>query len=160
MTGWRIGYGAGSNELIKAMTIIQSQSTSNPSSISQIAAIEALNGTQDFIKPNALNFQKKRDLAITNLSAVKELECYKPEGAFYLFPKCSKLFGLKTPNDKTISCSNDFAEYLLEYSGIAVVPGIAFGLEGYFRISFATSEEEIEKACLKIVNACKQLVRD
>jgi aspartate aminotransferase len=160
MTGWRIGYGAGSNELIKAMTIIQSQSTSNPSSISQIAALEALGGTQDFIKPNALSFQKKRDLAITTLSVIEELECYKPEGAFYLFPKCSRLFGLKTPSDKTISCSNDFAEYLLEYSDIAVVPGIAFGLEGYFRISFATSEEEIEKACLKIVNACKQLVRD
>ena len=109
---------------------------------------------------NALNFQKKRDLAINILNSIEELECYKPEGAFYLFPKCSRLFGLKTQNDKTISCSNDFAEYLLEHSDIAVVPGVAFGLEGYFRISFATSEEEIEKACLKIVNACKQLIRD
>jgi aspartate aminotransferase len=160
MTGWRIGYGAGPKELVKAMTIIQSQSTSNPSSISQVAALEALNGTQDFIKPNALNFQKKRDLAIATLSAVEELECYEPEGAFYLFPKCSKLFGSKTPNKTTISNSNNFAEYLLEHSGIAVVPGIAFGLEGYFRISFATSEEEIKKACLKIVNACTQLTRD
>ena len=160
MTGWRIGYGAGPKDLIKAMTIIQSQSTSNPSSISQVAALEALQGTQDFIRPNAINFQKKRDLAINTLSAINELECYKPEGAFYLFPKCSKLFGSKSPDNIIISSSNNFAEYLLEYSGIAVVPGIAFGLEGYFRISFATSEEEIEKACLKIVNACRQLVRD
>jgi len=160
MTGWRIGYGAGPKELVKAMTIIQSQSTSNPSSISQVAALEALKGTQDFIKPNALNFQKKRDLAIATLSAVGELECYKPEGAFYLFPKCSKLFGSKTPSNNTISNSNNFAEYLLEHADIAVVPGIAFGLEGYFRISFATSEEEIKKACLKIVNACMQLTRD
>jgi len=159
MTGWRIGYGAGSKELIRAMTVIQSQSTSNPSSISQIAALEALQGTQDFIKPNAKNFQKKRDLAITILSEVKELECYKPEGAFYLFPKCSKLLGLKGPNNIILNNSNNFAEYLLECGGIAVVPGVAFGLEGYFRISFATSEKEIEKACLKIVNACQQLIR-
>ncbi len=153
MTGWRLGYGAGPKALVKAMTVIQSQSTSNPSSISQVAAIEALNGTQDFIKPNAMQFQKKRDLALSILSSSKWLECYKPEGAFYLFPNCEKLFGHKTPAGEVINNSNDLGKYLLEEAGIAVVPGIAFGLEGYFRISYATSMEEIEKACTRIIEA-------
>jgi len=154
MTGWRIGYGAGSKVLIKAMTIIQSQSTSNPCSISQVAAIEALNGTQDYVKDNALNFQKKRDLVLSILERIKCFECYKPEGAFYLFIKCDKIFGAKTKSGKVISNSNDFGEYLLEEARVAVVPGIAFGLEGYFRISYATSMEELEEACLRIERAC------
>lgn len=153
MTGWRIGYGAGSKALIKAMTIIQSQSTSNPCSISQAAAIEALNGVQDYIKENALNFQKKRDLALSILERVKYFECYKPEGAFYLFIKFDKIFGTKTKSGKIISNSNDFGEYLLEEAKVAVVPGIAFGLEGYFRISYATSIEELEEACTRIKKA-------
>lgn len=150
MTGWRIGYGAGSKDLIKVMTIIQSQSTSNPCSISQVAAIEALNGVQDYIVPNALNFQRKRDLALSILERVKYFECYKPEGAFYLFIRCDKIFGTKTKSGKVIANSNDFGEYLLEEARVAVVPGIAFGLEGYFRISYATSMEELEEACLRI----------
>ncbi|MFV9929747.1 MAG: pyridoxal phosphate-dependent aminotransferase [Rickettsia endosymbiont of Haemaphysalis japonica] len=150
MTGWRIGYGAGSKALIKAMTIIQSQSTSNPCSISQMAAIEALNGPQDYIKPNALNGQKKRDLALSILKRVKYFECYKPEGAFYLFVKCDKIFGHKTKSGKIIANSNDLAESLLEEAKVAVIPGIAFGLEGYFRISYATSMEELEEACIRI----------
>ncbi|MGI4752628.1 MAG: pyridoxal phosphate-dependent aminotransferase [Janthinobacterium lividum] len=157
MTGWRIGYGAGSKALIKAMTIIQSQSTSNPCSISQAAAVEALNGVQGYIVQNALNFEKKRDLALSILQRVKYFECYKPEGAFYLFIKCDKIFGAKTKSGKVINNSNDFGEYLLEEAKVAVVPGIAFGLEGYFRISYATSMEELEEACLRMERACGSL---
>ncbi|MCC8377049.1 MAG: pyridoxal phosphate-dependent aminotransferase [Rickettsia endosymbiont of Graphium doson] len=157
MTGWRIGYGAGSKALIKAMTIIQSQSTSNPCSISQAAAVEALNGVQGYIAQNALNFEKKSDLALSILQRVKYFECYKPEGAFYLFIKCDKIFGAKTKSGKVINNSNDFGEYLLEEAKVAIVPGIAFGLEGYFRISYATSMEELEEACLRIERACGSL---
>lgn len=157
MTGWRIGYGAGSKSLIKAMTIIQSQSTSNPCSISQVAAIEALMGPQGFIKTNALNFQKKRDLALSILSRIKGIGCYKPEGAFYLFLGCEELFNYRTPANGIIKNSTDFCEYLLEEAKVAVVPGIAFGLEGHFRISYATSEEELQQACLRIEAAYKLL---
>ncbi len=157
MTGWRIGYGAGSKALIKAMTIIQSQSTSNPCSISQAAAVEALNGVQGYIAHNALNFEKKRDLALSILQRVKYFECYKPEGAFYLFIKCDKIFGANTKSGKVINNSNDFGEYLLEEAKVAVVPGIAFGLEGYFRISYATSMEELEEACLRMERACNSI---
>lgn len=160
MTGWRIGYGAGPKELIKAMTILQSQSTSNPSSISQVAAIEALNGTQNFIKPNAASFQKKRDLALEILNSTKGLECYMPEGAFYLFPKCSSLFGFKTGKGDIINNSNDLGKYLLEEANVAIVSGVAFGLDGYFRISCATSNEELTKACNRIKDACDRLNND
>ncbi|MDP5110716.1 MAG: pyridoxal phosphate-dependent aminotransferase [Rickettsiaceae bacterium] len=157
MTGWRIGYGAGSKDIIKAMTVIQSQSTSNPSSISQVAAVEALNGTQDFIKPNAENFCAKRNLVMSLLSEIDGLECYKSEGAFYLFPKCLKLFGKKTPNGNIIENSSDLATYLLESANVAIVPGIGFGLEGYFRISYATSEELLTESCNRIAKAISQL---
>lgn len=157
MTGWRIGYGAGNKDIIKAMTVIQSQSTSNPSSVSQVAAVEALNGTQDFINSNAENFCAKRDLVLSLLGDVHELECYKSEGAFYLFPKCSKLFGKKTPNGDTIENSSDLATYLLESANVAVVPGIGFGLEGYFRISYATSEKLLTESCNRIAEAISQL---
>lgn len=157
MTGWRIGYGAGNKDIIKAMTVIQSQSTSNPSSISQVAAVEALNGTQDFIKPNAENFCKKRNLVMSLIDEIDGLECYKSEGAFYLFPKCSKLFGKKTPNGNTIKNSSDLATYLLESANVAIVPGIGFGLEGYFRISYATSEELLKESCNRIAKAISQL---
>lgn len=157
MTGWRIGYGAGSKSLIKAMTLVQSQSTSNPCSISQIAAIEALMGPQDFIKANALNFQKKRDLALSFLSQIEGITCYKPEGAFYLFLECDKLFNKKTPGNGIIKNSSDFCEYLLEEAKVAVVPGIAFGMEGCFRISYATSEAYIVQACQRIAASCKLL---
>jgi aspartate aminotransferase len=157
MTGWRIGYGAGSREIIKAMSMIQSQSTSNPCSISQIAAFEALTGDQSYIKTNAANFQKKRDLVLSLLKDIDGIDCYKSEGAFYLFPKCADLFGKKTPAGNIIKSSNDFASYLLESANVAVVPGIAFGLDGYFRISYATSEELLKEACTRIAKAVAQL---
>lgn len=157
MTGWRIGYGAGNKDIIKAMTVIQSQSTSNPSSISQVAAVEALNGPQDFIKGNAENFCAKRDLVLSLLGEIEEIECYKSEGAFYLFPKCSKLFGKKTPAGDIIQTSSDLATYLLETANVAVVPGIGFGLEGYFRISYATSEKLLTESCSRISDAISQL---
>lgn len=157
MTGWRIGYGAGDAKLIKAMSVIQSQSTSNPCSISQAAALEALSGTQDFIAPNAKNFMEKRDLVISMLNDVKGIRCPKPQGAFYLFPSCEDLFGLKAPNGKLIENSNDFATYLLEEANVAVVPGVAFGVEGHFRISYATSKDLLQEACKRIKNAVEKL---
>jgi len=157
MTGWRIGYGAGNKTIIKAMDVIQSQSTSNPSSISQIAALEALSGPQGYIKTNTENFQKKRDLVLSLLTKIKGLSCYKSEGAFYLFPKCSRLFGKQAPNGKQINSSSDLATYLLESANVAIVPGIAFGLEGYFRISYATSSELLTDACNRMAQAISQL---
>jgi aspartate aminotransferase len=157
MTGWRIGYGAGSREIIKAMSMIQSQSTSNPSSISQAAALEALSGDQSYIKVNAKNFQEKRDLVLSLLKSIEGIDCYKSEGAFYLFPKCEGVFGKKTPSGEVINSSNDFASYLLESANVAIVPGIAFGLDGYFRISYATSKELLEEACSRIAKAVKEL---
>lgn len=157
MTGWRIGYGAGSVEIVKAMTLIQSQSTSNPSSVSQVASVEALNGPQDYIKTNAENFQKKRDLVLSNFEKIPGLSCYKSEGAFYLFPKCSDLFGKKASDGRTINSSNDLATYLIEEANVAVVPGIAFGLEGYFRVSYATSESILQEACDRMARAIAKL---
>jgi len=157
MTGWRIGYGAGNKTIIKAMDVIQSQSTSNPSSISQIAALEALSGPQGYIKTNTENFQKKRDLVLSLLNKINGLSCYKSEGAFYLFPKCLDLFGKKAPNGKQINSSSDLATYLLEAANVAIVPGIAFGLEGYFRISYATSSELLTDACNRMAQAISQL---
>lgn len=157
MTGWRIGYGAGPKELVKAMGIIQSQSTSNPSSISQAAALEALTGTQSFIKPNSKGFEVKRDLALGILNDAKGLKCHKPEGAFYLFIACDELFGKKTPDGVVLHNSNDIATFLLEDAKVAVVPGIAFGLEGYFRISYATSLADLEEACARINESCGKL---
>lgn len=157
MTGFRIGYGAGNAAIIKAMTVLQSQSTSNPCSISQVASIEALNGIQDYIKVNAANFQKKRDLVISLLSDVKGLNFYKPEGAFYLFIQCQDLFGKRHNDFGIISNSNQFSEYLLEYGNTAVVAGSAFGLEGYFRISYATSEDLLKEACSRIKAAINLL---
>lgn len=158
MTGWRIGYGAGDKTIIKAMSLIQSQSTSNPSSISQAAALEALNGTQDYIPKNTLGFKRKRDLVLELINKIPGIECYKSEGAFYLFPRCVKLFGKKTPSGKIIQNDNDVATYLLENANVAVVPGIAFGLEGHFRISYATSEELLLKACKRIEESVNELI--
>lgn len=154
MTGWRIGYGAGNKNIINAMVILQSQSTSNPSSISQMAAIEALNGRQDFIKINSDNFKNKKDFAIKELNKINGLKCIDPEGAFYIFPYIGELIGKKTPNGQIISNSNDFAAFLLEYAEVAVVPGVAFGLENYFRISTATSINILKDACNRIEKAC------
>jgi aspartate aminotransferase len=157
MTGWRIGYGAGPAKLIKAMGVIQSQSTSCPSSIGQSASVEALNGTQDFIKPNALLFQKRRDMVVKMLNEIDGINCNIPNGAFYVFPSCAGLYGRKTPQGKIINDDNDFASYLLEEALVAVVPGIAFGAKDFFRISYAASDEFLLNAMNRIALACKKL---
>jgi len=157
MTGWRIGYAAGPKDIIKAIAKIQSQSTTNPSSISQAAAVEALNGKQDFIKERAKSFQERRDFVVSSLNQIEGIECLNPDGAFYVFPSCKALIGKKDPNGNVINNDTDFVKSLLEHSGIAVVQGSAFGLEGFFRISYATSMENLKKALDKIKNFCKEL---
>jgi len=157
MTGWRIGYAAGPKDIIKAIAKIQSQSTTNPSSISQAAAVEALNGKQDFIKERAKSFQERRDFVVSSLNQIEGIECLNPDGAFYVFPSCKALIGKKDPNGNVINNDTDFVKSLLEHSGIAVVQGSAFGLEGFFRISYATSMENLKKALEKIKNFCKEL---
>jgi aspartate aminotransferase len=159
MTGWRIGYGAGDEKLVKAMAVIQSQSTSNPCTISQFAALEALNGTQEFIEPNKETFKKKRDLGCSMLLDIPGIECAKPGGAFYLFPSCSKFIGRKTPKGELINNDIDFCQYLLTEGLVAVVPGSAFGLEGFFRVSYATSENIIKEAMIRIKKACQALTQ-
>ena len=157
MTGWRIGYAAGPKEIIKAIAKIQSQSTTNPSSISQAAAVEALNGTQDFIKERAISFQGRRDLVVKSLNEIDGIECLNPDGAFYVFPSCKGLIGKKDITGKELKTDTDFVQSLLENSGVAVVQGSAFGLEGFFRISYATSVENLKKALEKISSFCKSL---
>ncbi|HEX3883995.1 MAG TPA: pyridoxal phosphate-dependent aminotransferase, partial [Stellaceae bacterium] len=158
MTGWRIGYGAGPRELIKAMGAIQSNSTANPCSISQAAAIEALNGPQDFIAPNAAVFKQRRDIIVDALNKIPGLYCPRPEGAFYVYPSCAGLLGRKTPNGEIINTDEDFARYLLASEGVAVVHGDAFGLAPHFRISYACSTETLHEACRRIERACTALV--
>ncbi len=157
MTGWRIGYAAGPTEIIKAIAKIQSQSTTNPSSISQAAAVEALNGTQDFIKKRATSFQERRDFVVKALNTIDGIECLNPDGAFYVFPSCKGLIGKKDANNRELKTDTDFVKSLLENTGIAVVQGSAFGLEGFFRISYATSMENLKKALEKISNFCRSL---
>jgi aspartate aminotransferase len=157
MTGWRIGYAAGEKEIIKAISKIQSQSTTNPSSISQAAAVEALNGTQDFIPIRAKAFQERRDFVVNSLNAINGVECLKPDGAFYVFPSCKNLIGKKDINGKKIENDTDFVQSLLENNGVAVVQGSAFGLEGYFRISYATSMKNLKKAMKRIKSFCESL---
>ncbi len=157
MTGWRIGYGAGPEKLLKAMSMIQSQSTSSPCSISQAASVEALSATHAYLKTNAEIFQKRRDKVVSMLNAIDGIECNVPNGAFYVFPSCLGLFGKKTPAGKVILNDSDFVTYLLEEVLVAVVPGSAFGLEGFFRISYAASDEFLENAMQRISEACKKL---
>ncbi|MDC0365984.1 pyridoxal phosphate-dependent aminotransferase [Pelagibacteraceae bacterium] len=157
MTGWRIGYAAGPKEIIKAIAKIQSQSTTNPSSISQAAAVEALNGTQNFIKERAISFQSRRDFVVKALNEIEGIECLNPDGAFYVFPSCKGLIGKKDINGNDIKKDTDFVQSLLENNGVAVVQGSAFGLEGFFRISYATSMENLKKAMEKISSFCKNL---
>ncbi|MCA3728180.1 MAG: pyridoxal phosphate-dependent aminotransferase [Phenylobacterium sp.] len=154
MTGWRIGYAAGPEPLIKLMAKVMSQSTSNPCSVSQYAAVEALNGTQDFIKPNAALFQKRRDLVVSMLNQASGLVCPTPEGAFYVYPSCEALIGRTAPSGRVIGSDKDFANELLESEGVAVVFGEAFGLSPFFRISYATSEAVLEDACGRIQRFC------
>ena len=157
MTGWRIGYAGGPAHLIKAMGTIQSQSTSNPSSVSQYAALEALNGPQDFLARNRTLFQNRRDLVVAMLNAAKGVTCPKPEGAFYVYPDISGCIGLTSPAGTLIANDEVFANALLEETGVAVVFGAAFGLSPNFRVSYATSEAVLEEACRRIQTFCAAL---
>ena len=158
MTGWRVGYAGGPENIIQGIAKIQSQSTTNTSSISQAAAEEALNGTQDFIKPRSDAFKERRDFVVNKLNSIKGLSCRKPEGAFYVFPNCKDCIGKKNAAKKEILNDTDFVTSLLENTGVAVVQGSAFGKEGYFRISYATSMENLSKALDKIEIYCNQLI--
>ncbi|TNB48356.1 pyridoxal phosphate-dependent aminotransferase [Martelella lutilitoris] len=154
MTGWRIGYAAGPEVLIKAMTTIQSQQTSGACSIAQWASVEALNGTQDFIPERKAAFEKRRDLVVSMLNQATGIECPVPEGAFYVYPSCAALMGKTAPTGKVMETDEDFVTELLESEGVAVVHGSAFGLGPNFRISYATSEAELEDACNRIQRFC------
>ena len=157
MTGWRVGYAAGPVELIKAMNKIQGQSTSHTSSISQAAAVAALNGPQDFIAGNNAVFKERRDLVVSMLNQASGIDCQTPEGAFYVYPSCAGAMGKQTPDGKTLETDEDFATYLLESEGVAVVFGAAFGLSPHFRVSYATATDLLEDACGRIQRACAAL---
>jgi aspartate aminotransferase len=157
MTGWRIGYAGGPKQLIKAMATIQSQSTSNPTSISQWAAVEALNGPQDFIPKNAEIFKERRDLVVSMLNQAKGISCPRPEGAFYVFPSCEGTIGRTSGAGKKLASDEDFVTALLDEEGVAVVQGSAFGLGPHFRISYATSNKALEEACSRIQRFCAGL---
>jgi aspartate aminotransferase len=157
MTGWRIGYGGGPEPLIKAIATLQSQSTSNPCSISQWAAVEALEGPQDFLKDWVKSFQERRDLVVSMLNQAKGIDCHKPEGAFYVYPSCAGTIGKTTREGKKIANDENFATALLEEEGVAVVHGAAFGLSPFFRISYATGIEALEEACRRIQRFCANL---
>jgi aspartate aminotransferase len=154
MTGWRIGYCAGDPALIQQMAKVQSQSTSMPTSISQWAAVEALDGPQGFIPERAKVFQERRDLVVSMLNQAKGITCPSPEGAFYVYPSCAGLIGKTAPSGKVIETDEDFVSELLESEGVAVVHGSAFGLGPNFRISYATSEALLEEACKRIQRFC------
>ena len=157
MTGWRIGYAGGPKELIKAMAKIQSQSTTNPSSISQAAAVEALNGDQSFIKTRSDAFKERRNFVVTELNKISGIECINPQGAFYVFPSCKDCLGKSHTELGDIKTDTDFVSKLLESTGVAVVQGSAFGLDGFFRISYATSMQNLEKAVERISKFCSKL---
>jgi aspartate aminotransferase len=157
MTGWRIGYAGGPAELIKAMSTIQSQSTSNPSSIAQWAAVEALNGPQDFIPINNKAFKERRDLVVSMLNQAKGIDCPRPDGAFYVYPSCAGTIGKKAPSGKLLANDEDFVTELLDNEGVAVVQGTPFGLGPAFRISYATKNSDLEEACKRIQRFCGNL---
>jgi aspartate aminotransferase len=157
MTGWRIGYAGGPEVLIKAMTKLQSQSTSNAASISQWASLEALDGPQDFIKERAKIFKQRRNLVVSMLNQANGIDCPIPEGAFYVFPSCKGCIGKTSAKGKLIASDEDFVTALLEEAGVAVVHGAAFGLSPFFRISYATSTEALEEACQRIQRFCAEL---
>ena len=157
MTGWRLGYCGASKEIIAAMNKIQSQSTTSTSSISMAAAVEALNGPQEFIKDHNEAFVRRRDLVVNLLNNIDGLRCLTPEGAFYVYPSCKGVIGKETPEGMKISNDEDFMNYLLESEGIAGVHGAAFGLSPYFRLSYATSDEILKDACRRIKRACEKL---
>ena len=157
MTGWRIGYAAGPEVLIGGMRKIQSQSTSNPCSISQWAAVEALNGTQDFLAPHNEMFVRRRDLVVDALNGIPGLTCPRPEGAFYVYPSIQGLIGKTSANGAVIDSDEAFVTALLEETGVAVVHGAAFGLSPYFRVSYATSDDALKEACARIADFCGKL---
>ncbi len=157
MTGWRVGYAAGPVELINAMNMIQSQSTTSTSTISQWAAVEALIGPQDFIAEHNRIFKERRDLVVSMLNQTQGIECATPTGAFYVYPSVAGLIGKKTPDGKTLASDADVVTYLLETEGVAAVHGEAFGLSPYFRISYATGTDLLEEACIRIQRACAAL---
>jgi aspartate aminotransferase len=154
MTGWRIGYAGGPEPLIKAIATLQSQSTSNPCSISQWASVEALEGPQDFLKRWVASFQDRRDLVVSMLNQAKGISCPTPEGAFYVYPSCAGIIGRTSRDGKKIETDEDFATALLQEEGVAVVHGAAFGLSPFFRISYATGIEALEEACRRIQRFC------
>lgn len=158
MTGWRIGYAGGPAPLIKAIAKLQSQSTSNPSSVSQAAAVAALTGDMAFLGERNEIFRQRRDICVKMLNEAKGLTCLKPDGAFYVYPSCAGVIGKKTPDGKVIATDTDFVAYMLESEGVAAVQGTAFGLSPYFRISYATSTDVIEDACRRIQRACAALI--
>ena len=157
MTGWRVGYAAGPLNVINAMNKVQSQNVSSTASISMAASVEALNGDQSFIQSNNESFLRRRDLVVKNLNETPGLSCRTPEGAFYVFASCKGVLGKTTESGKILNSDGDFMDYLLEEVGVAGVQGSAFGLEGYFRISYATSDAILEDACQRIKNACYKL---
>jgi aspartate aminotransferase len=158
MTGWRIGYAGGPKALIKAMSVVQSQSTSCPSSISQAAAVAALNGPQDFLAERTASFQRRRDLVVSGLNDIEGLDCRVPEGAFYTFSGCAGVLGRMTPDGRRIDTDRDFCAYLLDTAHVAVVPGSAFGLSPFFRISYACAEADLRLALRRISDACARLL--
>ena len=157
MTGWRVGYAAGPSNVINAMNKVQSQNVSSTASISMAASVEALNGDQSFISSNNESFLRRRNLVVKNLNETPGLSCRTPEGAFYVFASCKGVLGKKTETGKILNTDGDFMDYLLEDVGVAGVQGSAFGLEGFFRISYATSDSILEDACQRIKNACSRL---
>ena len=157
MTGWRVGYAAGPSNVINAMNKVQSQNVSSTASISMAASVEALNGDQSFISSNNESFLRRRNLVVKHLNETPGLSCRTPEGAFYVFASCKGVLGKKTESGKILNTDGDFMDYLLEDVGVAGVQGSAFGLEGFFRISYATSDSILEDACQRIKNACSRL---
>ena len=157
MTGWRVGYAAGPSNIINAMNKVQSQNVSSTASISMAASVEALNGDQSFISSNNESFLRRRNLVVKHLNETPGLSCRTPEGAFYVFASCKGVLGKKTESGKILKTDGDFMDYLLEDVGVAGVQGSAFGLEGFFRISYATSDSILEDACQRIKNACSRL---
>ena len=157
MTGWRLGYAGGPEHLIKAMCKLQSQATSNPSSIAQWAGVEALNGPQDFIARNNKVFKERRDLVVSMLNQAKGIKCPKPQGAFYVYPSCAETIGRTTANGTKITNDEEFAAALLEEEGVAVVHGAAFAMSPFFRISYATTTDQLEDACKRIQRFCGNL---
>ncbi len=157
MTGWRIGYAGGPKDVIKAMAAIQSHSTTNPTSISQAAALEALTGPQDFIARNRAAFERRREMVVAGLNAIPGMKCHKPEGAFYVYPSCAGFIGKKQPNGKAIKSDEDFVVYLLEEAGVGLVFGAGFGMSPYLRVSYAASDEVLKDALSRIAKACANL---